>query len=80
MFFTVLFYVIGFDIVMLLTGIIREFLAYGTINGKVTDVDMLISGLSQPFGGFIFLGRMCGVYRKIRSAIAERKNEAKESH
>ena len=77
---SLVFYIIGFDAVMLFTGIVREFLAYGTINGKVTDVDMLISGLSQPFGGFIFLGLMCGVYRKIRSAIAERKNEAKESH
>ena len=77
MFFTVLFYVIGFDIVMLLTGIIREFLAYGTINGKVTDVDMLISGLSQPFGGFIFLGLMCGLYRKIRSKFSKEVSEVR---
>ena len=77
MFFTVLFYVIGFDIVMLLTGIIREFLAYGTINGTVTDVDMLISGLSQPFGGFIFLGLMCGLYRKIRSMFSKEVSEVR---
>jgi len=34
-------------------------------------VNTLISGLSQPFGGFIFLGLMCGVYRFIRSLVSK---------
>ena len=69
MFFSLVFYVIGFDIVMLLTGLIRELIAYGTINGRVADVDMPVYGLSQPFGGFIFLGLMCGGYRYIRKLL-----------
>ena len=62
---SLIFYIIGFDLVMLLTGFLRELFAYGTINSKIVDVNTLISGLSQPFGGFIFLGLMCGVYRAV---------------
>ena len=67
------FYIIGFDVVMLLTAFIRELLAYGTIRSKMADVNTLISGLGEPFGGFILLGLMCGAYRKIRS-IARKEN------
>lgn len=63
--------IVGFDIVMLLTGFLRELWAYGTINSRIVDMNTLISGLSQPFGGFIFLGLMCGAYRFIRSLISK---------
>ena len=66
---TLIFYIIGFDAVMIVTAFMRELLAYGTIDSKMTDIPVLTSGLSQPFGGFIFLGLMCGVYRYIRSAF-----------
>lgn len=69
------FYILGFDAVMLITGFIRELFAFGTINGKIVDIDTTISGLSQPFGGFIFLGIMCGVYRKIRSTAYHNCND-----
>lgn len=69
------FYILGFDAVMLITGFIRELFAFGTINGKIVDIDTTISGLSQPFGGFIFLGIMCGVYRKIRAAAYRNYND-----
>ena len=68
---SLIFYIIGFDLVMLLTGFLRELFAYGTINSKIVDVNTLISGLSQPFGGFIFLGLMCGVYRAVRAAASK---------
>ncbi len=64
---SLVFYIIGFDAVMLITAVIRELLAYGTINSRIADVDVLISGLGEPFGGFIMLGLMCGLYRKLRS-------------
>lgn len=70
---SLIFYILGFDAVMLLTGFIRELLAYGTINSRMVDMNTLISGLSQPFGGFILLGILCGVYRKIRSAAINSK-------
>lgn len=74
MIMSLLSYVIGFDVVMLITAVIRELFAYGTINSKMTDVDILISGLAQPFGGFIFLGLFCGVYRKLRSVFLREQN------
>lgn len=70
-------YILGFDAVMIITGFIRELLAYGTINSRMVDMDTLISGLSQPFGGFIFLGILCGVYRKIRSVAENAKNDVR---
>lgn len=72
---SLIFYILGFDAVMLITGFLRELIAYGTINNRMVNMDTLISGLSQPFGGFIFLGLMCGLYRKIRSAVINSKNE-----
>ena len=53
---------------MLVSGALRELIAYGTINNKVMNISMTIEGAGLPFGGFIILGIMCGIYRKIRSA------------
>ncbi len=74
---SLMFHILGFDTVMLITGLVREILAYGTINGQMVDMDTLMSGLAQPFGGFIFLGILCGIYRKIRSAAMKSKNESR---
>lgn len=73
---SLVFYILGFDAVILFTGIIRELIAYGTINNRMADMNTLISGLGQPFGGFIFLGLLCGLYRKIRS-IANKNQEVR---
>lgn len=70
-------YILGFDAVMLITGIVREFLAFGTINNRMTDTELIISGFSQPFGGFIFLGLLCGLYRKLRSVTVNEKAKEK---
>ena len=64
---SLVFYILGFDAVMIVTAFIRELFAYGTIAGRLVDADTLISGLGLPFGGFIFLGLLCGLYRKLRS-------------
>ncbi len=66
MILSLIFYIVGFDTVMLITASVRELLAYGTVYDRIVDADILISGLGKPFGGFIFLGLFCGVYRKIR--------------
>ena len=60
---------------MIVTSFHRELLTYGTINGKLVDADTLISGLGLPFGGFILLGLMCGIYRKVRSVIRRDSGE-----
>ncbi len=70
-----IFYILGFDAVMLITGFVRELFAYGTINGRIVDITTPVSGLAQPFGGFIFLGLFCGLYRWIRSVIISKKDE-----
>lgn len=72
---SLIFYILGFDTVMLITGFLRELLAYGTINSRMVDMNTLVSGLAQPFGGFIFLGILCGIYRKIRSVAARTREE-----
>lgn len=74
---SLIFCILGFDAVMLITGFVRELLAYGTINSHVVDMDTVISGLSQPFGGFIFLGMLCGLYRKIRSYTKNETNDVR---
>lgn len=66
MILSLIFYIVGFDTVMLITASVRELLAYGTVYDRIVDADILINGLGKPFGGFIFLGLFCGVYRKIR--------------
>jgi len=64
-----IFYILGFDVVMLICGALREFIAYGTINNNVIDTSITIPGTALPFGGFIILGILCGIYRKIRSFL-----------
>lgn len=68
-----IFYILGFDAVMLLSGFIRELFAYGTINNQVVNMEILISGVSEPFCGFIILGVLCGIYRKIRVLLQKNK-------
>ena len=69
------FYILGFDAVILVTAFIRELLAYGTINSRIVDMPLIISGLSESFGGFIFLGIACGIYRKLRSVRDNSKED-----
>lgn len=79
MIFSLIFYILGFDAVMLITSFLRELIAHGTIYDRVVDTDTLISGFGMPFGGFIFLGLFCGLYRKIRSAL-RRENTGGDSN
>lgn len=69
MIISLFFYILGFDVVMLTISLIREILAYSTVCGRVMDADILISGMAMPFGGFIILGVMCGIYRKFLSVF-----------
>lgn len=73
---TLIFYILGFDAVMLITAFIRELIAYGTINSRIVDVYTTVSGLALPFGGFIFLGLMCGLYRAVRNAVQNSNDNA----
>ncbi len=76
---SLMFYILGFDAVMLLTGAVREIIAYGTVYSRMLDMNTLIGGVSKPFGGFIFLGLLCGVYRKLRAVVYESTSAEKEA-
>lgn len=71
---SLIFYILGFDVVMLITSFVRELIAYGTVYDRMVDIDTLISGFGMQFGGFIFLGLFCGLYRKIRSMMRKENN------
>lgn len=77
MIISLIFCILGFDIVMMITGFLRELFAYGTINNHIVDMNTLTDGLSKPFGGFIFLGLMCGAYRFIRNCIIKNNSEVR---
>ncbi len=60
------FYILGFDAVIAFISVVREIFGHGTLNEKVISTNAVIIGLGQPFGGFIFLGLLCGLYRWLR--------------
>ncbi|MGN0603453.1 MAG: Rnf-Nqr domain containing protein [Oscillospiraceae bacterium] len=60
-----IFGIIGYDIIVLLFGLVREIFSTGEINGKVIALPMLFKAFYQPFGGFILLGIFAAVLRGI---------------
>lgn len=60
-----IFGIIGYDIVVLLFGLIREIISTGEINGNVIALPMIFKAFYQPFGGFILLGIFAAVLRGI---------------
>ncbi len=59
------FHIAGFCLTALLAGLVREILAYGTICGRAVDMRLLLQGFSAPWAGFILLGVLCALHRKI---------------
>ena len=73
-------YIVGFDLVIIVTAFVRELLAYGTIDSRVVNADFLVSGMGTSFGGFIFLGLLCGLYRKIRKSVTHGEDSEGEEN
>ncbi|MGN1135517.1 MAG: Rnf-Nqr domain containing protein [Oscillospiraceae bacterium] len=69
-----IFGIIGYDIVVLLFGLVREIFSTGEINGKVIALPMLFKAFYQPFGGFILLGIFAAVLRGILLLIKKISN------
>lgn len=69
-----IFGIIGYDIVVLLFGLIREIFSTGEINGKVIALPMLFKAFNQPFGGFILLGIFAAALRGILLLIKKISN------
>ncbi len=60
-----LFHIAGFCLTAMLAGLVREILAYGTICGRAVDMPLLLQGFSAPWAGFILLGVLCALHKKI---------------
>ncbi len=58
-------HIAGFCLTAIMTGLIREILAYGSIWGRVVNVPILVQGFSAPWAGFVLLGILCAGYRKF---------------
>lgn len=74
MILNLIFGIIGYDIVVLLFGLVREIFSTGEINGKVIALPMLFKAFYQPFGGFILLGIFAAVLRGILLLIKKISN------
>jgi len=71
MIFDVLFHIIGFDIVILISAFLREVIGTGSLSGKILGIPMTFPALVYPFGGFILLGLLAALFKKIQSYFAE---------
>lgn len=68
---------LGYALILLLLGCVREWLAYGSVFG-VTISRSILPMASMPAGGFIVLGVLCAVWRALARKQREYlKNEAR---
>lgn len=59
----ILFSVLGYDIVVLIFGFVREIISTGEFNGKIIAMPMIFSGFSETYGGFLLLGIFAALFR-----------------
>ena len=68
---------LGYALILLLLGCVREWLAYGSVFG-VTLSRYILPMAGMPAGGFIVLGVLCAVWRALARKQREYlKNEAR---
>lgn len=73
----VIMFILGFSGVCALTGGFREIICFGTLAGfKLFDIS--ISAFEAPFGGFILIGVMSGMFRAIYNSIKNRRKRQAE--
>lgn len=76
MLFSVIFYILGFDFAVIIIGIIREFLSFGTIFGSMVLAEAPAPGFAYTFGGFMLLGICSAVYRKLLELSGRREEKS----
>lgn len=69
-------YIVGFDLAALAFGFIREFVAMGMVGGQMVGIPLTFPGLALPFGGFILLGLLSALYRKIAVSAEKRQKRS----
>ncbi len=68
---------VGYALILLLVGCVREWLAVGTIFGIVLGSRAVLPMASMPAGGFIVLGVLCAIWRGVANwRKKDLKNEA----
>ncbi len=65
----VFFYILGFDVVAIIVGVIREILATGAIGDTIIGIHFTLPFLSTTFGGFILIGVLAAVLKKIKLIV-----------
>lgn len=68
----VIFFIAGFGAVCVLTGGFRELICFGTFAG-ITLFDFKIAAFESPFGGFILVGIMAGMFRALYNYLRNRR-------
>lgn len=64
-----IFYILGFDVVVILVGFLREVFAYGSIGDNILGIPLTFPALSATFGGFILLGVLSAILKKIKIIV-----------
>lgn len=71
-----LMHILGFDLVIILLGFIREVFATGAINGYILGIHFTFPILGATCGGFLLLGVTAGLFRRLRRlAMANAKKK-----
>lgn len=73
----VIMFIIGFGVICVLTGGFREIICFGTFAG-IKLLDISISAFEAPFGGFILVGIMAGMFRALYNYLRNRRIKQNE--
>ncbi len=74
----VIVFILGFSVVCVITGGFRELICFGTFAGVKLLDNIYISAFEAPFGGFILVGIMAGMFRAIYNYLRNRKKREAE--
>ena len=66
------FFIVGFGVICVLTGGFREIICFGTLGGAKL-FDFSIAAFESPFGGFILIGIMAGMFRALYNYLRNRR-------
>lgn len=73
----VIMFITGFGVICVLTGGFREIICFGTLAG-IKILDISISAFEAPFGGFILVGIMAGMFRALYNHLRNRRIKQNE--
>ncbi len=62
-------YILGFELVILFTGLVRELLTFNTVWGNPVTLPFTFSVMELPFGGFVLLGFLAAAVRRYREHL-----------